>query len=97
MHVGEVMVNRYVIIQKLGWGHFSTVWLAKDIKYETYVALKIQRSASQYLEAAFDEVEILDQCSSYWMKKQWLESLKNYYEKEPERLKNITGNDCYCV
>jgi serine/threonine-protein kinase SRPK3 len=24
------------------------------------VALKIQRSASQYLEAAFDEVEILD-------------------------------------
>jgi hypothetical protein len=41
MHVGEVMVNRYVIIQKLGWGHFSTVWLAKDIKYETYVALKI--------------------------------------------------------
>ena len=41
MHVGEVMVNRYVIIQKLGWGHFSTVWLAKDIKYNTYVALKI--------------------------------------------------------
>jgi serine/threonine-protein kinase SRPK3 len=69
MHVGEVMVNRYVIIQKLGWGHFSTVWLAKDIKYDTFVALKIQRSASQYLEAAFDEVEILDQCSSYWMKK----------------------------
>ena len=60
MHVGEVMINRYVIIQKLGWGHFSTVWLAKDIKYNTYVALKIQRSASQYLEAAFDEVEILD-------------------------------------
>jgi hypothetical protein len=41
MHIGEVMVNRYVIIQKLGWGHFSTVWLAKDIKYNTYVALKI--------------------------------------------------------
>lgn len=41
MHIGEVLVNRYVIIQKLGWGHFSTVWLAKDIKYDTYVALKI--------------------------------------------------------
>ena len=97
MHVGEVMVNRYVIIQKLGWGHFSTVWLAKDIKYNTYVALKIQRSASQYLEAAFDEVEILDQCSSYWMKEEWLKSLKTYYAKEPEKLKNITGNDCYNV
>ena len=41
MHIGEVLVDRYVIIQKLGWGHFSTVWLAKDIKYDTYVALKI--------------------------------------------------------
>ena len=37
----EVMINRYVLIQKLGWGHFSTVWLAKDFKYETYVAIKI--------------------------------------------------------
>ena len=41
MHVGEVLISRYVIIQKLGWGHFSTVWLAKDINYNTYVALKI--------------------------------------------------------
>jgi serine/threonine-protein kinase SRPK3 len=41
MHVGEVLVDRYVIVQKLGWGHFSTVWLAKDIKYNTFVALKI--------------------------------------------------------
>jgi len=45
-----------VIIQKLGWGHFSTVWLTKDFKYDTYVALKIQKSASHYLEAAYDEV-----------------------------------------
>lgn len=60
MHIGEVLINRYIIVQKLGWGHFSTVWLARDIFYNTYVALKIQRSASHYLEAAFDEVEILD-------------------------------------
>ncbi len=41
MHVGEILIERYVIIQKLGWGHFSTVWLAKDLNYNTYVALKI--------------------------------------------------------
>ena len=41
MHVGEILIERYVIIQKLGWGHFSTVWLAKDLHYNTYVALKI--------------------------------------------------------
>lgn len=73
------------------------MWLAKDLKYNTYVAIKIQRSASQYLEAAFDEVEILDQCSSYWMKPEWLNSLKDYYSSNPEKLSNITGDDCYCV
>jgi len=53
-------MDRYVIVQKLGWGHFSTVWLCKDITYEQYVAIKIQRSAPHYMEAAIDEVEILD-------------------------------------
>lgn len=24
--------GRYVIVRKLGWGHFSTVWLARDNK-----------------------------------------------------------------
>lgn len=86
-----------MIIQKLGWGHFSTVWLAKDVHYNTYVALKIQRSASHYLEAAFDEVEILDQASSYWIKPEWLSSLKHYYSSNPEKLKKITGDDSYCV
>ncbi len=57
--IGEILNGRYVILQKLGWGHFSTVWLSKDIKYNTYVAIKVQKSASHYLEAAFDEVEIL--------------------------------------
>jgi serine/threonine-protein kinase SRPK3 len=86
MHVGELLADRYLIIQKLGWGHFSTVWLAKDTKFNTYVALKLQRSAPHYLEAAFDEVEILDQASTYWMKEDWLESLKKYYADEPEKL-----------
>jgi hypothetical protein len=43
-----------VVLQKLGWGHFSTVWLAKDFKYDNYVALKIQKSAPHYLEASYD-------------------------------------------
>ena len=60
IHVGEILLDRYVIIQKLGWGHFSTVWLTKDLKYSSYVAIKVQKSAQHYLEAAYDEVEILD-------------------------------------
>ena len=30
VHVGEVLLERYIIMQKLGFGHFSTAWLALD-------------------------------------------------------------------
>lgn len=30
--VGEIYAQRYKVIKKLGWGHFSTVWLASDLK-----------------------------------------------------------------
>ncbi|KAG1439496.1 hypothetical protein G6F56_012275 [Rhizopus delemar] len=31
VHVGEKYKNgQYVVLRKLGWGHFSTVWLIKD-------------------------------------------------------------------
>jgi len=26
----EFNSSRYVVVRKLGWGHFSTVWLARD-------------------------------------------------------------------
>jgi len=54
------------VIKKLGWGHFSTVWMVKDRKavasnaHEQYFALKVQKSAEHYTEAAMDEVELLD-------------------------------------
>ena len=32
--IGDTLSDeRYVVVRKLGWGHFSTVWLAKDQKY----------------------------------------------------------------
>lgn len=51
----------YVVQSKLGWGHFSTVWLAWDTRSSRYVALKIQKSARYYTEAAMDEIKILKQ------------------------------------
>ena len=83
MHVGEVINGRYVIIQKIGWGHFSTVWLSKDFKYDTYVALKIQKSAPHYLEAAYDEVEILQKVARKCQNKEWIDTLKDEYKKVP--------------
>ena len=56
--------NRYRIIQKLGWGHFSTVWLAKDLHADEddknkYVALKIVRASKDCTDAARDEIDLL--------------------------------------
>jgi serine/threonine protein kinase len=50
------------VIKKLGWGHFSTVWMVKDRKAAMgqFYALKVQKSAEHYTEAAVDEVDLLD-------------------------------------
>ncbi|GLU19263.1 hypothetical protein SLE2022_355240 [Rubroshorea leprosula] len=64
VRIGDTFKNdRYVVQSKLGWGHFSTVWLAWDTQKSRYVALKIQKSAQHYTEAAMDEIKILKQIS----------------------------------
>ena len=40
-HVGEIIDSKYVVLKKLGWGHFSTVWLAFKLSYKQLYALKI--------------------------------------------------------
>lgn len=30
--IGDLFHNRYHVIRKLGWGHFSTVWLCWDLR-----------------------------------------------------------------
>ncbi|KAL7922840.1 serine/threonine protein kinase, CMGC group [Trichoderma austrokoningii] len=61
VYVGEKFKNeRYTVERKLGWGHFSTVWLARDSLNEgKHVALKIVRSAMHYTETAIDEIKLL--------------------------------------
>lgn len=54
--------GRYTVLKKLGWGHFSTVWLVSDTESpHEYRALKIQKSAQHYTEAARDEITLLSQ------------------------------------
>eukprot|EP00602_Paraphysomonas_sp_CaronLab_P002929 CAMPEP_0185030754 /NCGR_PEP_ID=MMETSP1103-20130426/17794_1 /TAXON_ID=36769 /ORGANISM="Paraphysomonas bandaiensis, Strain Caron Lab Isolate" /LENGTH=1040 /DNA_ID=CAMNT_0027565995 /DNA_START=63 /DNA_END=3185 /DNA_ORIENTATION=- len=61
--IGDIYNKRYLVVEKLGWGHFSTVWMCRDqispAAKPKYVAMKIQKSASHYREAAFDEIELL--------------------------------------
>lgn len=47
------------MLRKLGWGHFSTVWLCWDFTDKRYVALKVVKSASHFTETALDEIKLL--------------------------------------
>ncbi|KAH8052095.1 hypothetical protein JL721_10974 [Aureococcus anophagefferens] len=62
--LGDVFNGRYTVVEKLGWGHFSTVWMVRDALSQALgtprlVALKVQKSASHYTDAALDEIDLL--------------------------------------
>ncbi|ESL08331.1 serine/arginine-rich protein specific kinase SRPK [Trypanosoma rangeli SC58] len=62
--VGEVFHDQYRVVKKLGWGYFSTVWLVWDYVTKRYQALKVQKSAKHYTEAAYDEIKLLGEIMS---------------------------------
>ncbi|KAI0105392.1 kinase-like domain-containing protein [Hypoxylon sp. NC0597] len=60
VQIGEKFKDgKYTVVRKLGWGHFSTVWLSRDNTNGKHVALKVVRSASHYTETAIDEIKLL--------------------------------------
>lgn len=42
--IGDNLHERYYIVDKLGFGGYSTVWLAHDTRQKQYVALKVNRA-----------------------------------------------------
>ncbi|OCL00681.1 kinase-like protein [Cenococcum geophilum 1.58] len=42
--IGQMLDDKYEVIAKLGHGGYSTVWLAKDVTYNSWVAVKILKS-----------------------------------------------------
>lgn len=58
MQFREILDNKYIILKKIGWGHFSTVWLAFNNKDKKLYALKIMRSHSRYIQVGFSEETI---------------------------------------
>lgn len=66
---GDIFNNRYIVIKKLGKGHFSTVWLAYDTNQFTYSALKVMRSTRR--DVAEDEIEIHEAISRATRSEEW--------------------------
>ncbi|XP_034553835.1 SRSF protein kinase 2-like [Notolabrus celidotus] len=60
VEIGDIFVDRYQVVKKLGWGHFSTVWLCWDMEKRRFVALKVVKSAQTFTETALDEIKLLN-------------------------------------
>ncbi|KAI5899261.1 kinase-like protein [Schizophyllum commune H4-8] len=61
--------GRYCIVRKLGWGQYSSVWLAKDRGQDTFVALKIltceaTKAMSPGKDQLSDEKEMLEKITA---------------------------------
>ncbi|XP_008291703.1 SRSF protein kinase 3-like [Stegastes partitus] len=59
VEIGDIFVDHYQVVKKLGWGHFSTVWLCWDMVKRHFVALKVVKSAETFTETALDEIKLL--------------------------------------
>lgn len=59
VNLDETYNGRYRVQHKLGWGQFSTVWLCLDKQANRHVAVKVVKSATHYMEAARDEIDIM--------------------------------------
>ncbi|KAF2965870.1 hypothetical protein GQX73_g7690 [Xylaria multiplex] len=44
--INDTLHNRYRIVDKLGYGGYSTIWLARDDQLQRYVAIKVNISSS---------------------------------------------------
>jgi len=54
---GDLLHKRYRARRRLGWGHFSQVYLALDRESEKHVALKVLKTGEDYIQAGEEERE----------------------------------------
>ena len=74
----EIIDNKYILLRKLGWGHFSVVWLAFKLQDKKLYALKVQKSADKYTESAMEEEQILYDVASNFQNKAWEIAVRKY-------------------
>ena len=59
VHIGDTLGARYRIVHKLGYGSFSTTWLARDNHLQEYVAVKVGTAKSDT-----KEIDVMAQLAS---------------------------------
>lgn len=58
--IGEVLDDRYRVFKKIGFGHFSIVYLVYDYTTSDFVAMKVSKSDKLCTESTKDEISILN-------------------------------------
>lgn len=79
-------------MKKLGWGHFSTVWLALKLQDKQLYALKIQKAAAKYTESALEEEEILFDVAQNYKHPFWEKQMKQRMGPDYEVTRDDTHN-----
>ncbi|KAJ5100274.1 hypothetical protein N7456_006326 [Penicillium angulare] len=81
--IGEIIKERYQVVGKLGFGASSTVWLARDMDYRRYVALKVfisSASMGQQLDAELNVYKRIDAASSRHRGRPFVRSLLDSFD-----------------
>ena len=68
-------------MRKLGWGHFSTVWLALKLSDKQLYALKVQKGADKYTESALEEEEILYDVANNYRNAAWQKAVQKHLKQ----------------
>lgn len=76
---GEVLKNRYLIIKKLGYGAFSSVWMAYDVDKNKLVAIKIINPND--FKSGILELKIYLQIASF--NNPYLLTMNDYFQVKP--------------
>ncbi|KAJ5153923.1 uncharacterized protein N7500_009362 [Penicillium coprophilum] len=81
MTIGDHIQNRYQVAQILGYGTYSTIWLARDQKDSKYVAIKVCAADSSPLEfGILSELSNSPQSSSTSLGKTMMPSVLDRFE-----------------
>jgi serine/threonine-protein kinase SRPK3 len=82
---GEVLNGRYLLIKKIGYGSFSSVWLSFDCIDKKYYAIKIQNS-DDYKEGK-EEISFMKKLNTY--KSKYINNLLSYFIERKGKKKYI--------
>lgn len=91
---GEIIHSKYALIEKIGYGSYSSVWLVFNIQNEKYFAMKIQNSEDY--EEGVEEMKILKKLKFFSNKNIInLEESFEYVKKEVTKTKIKKGKKFY--